>query len=116
PPESLVTLSIQALCMFRYTCDCGAMKVWNLSVTLCWAKPTRAGLPTAMAAPVFKRVRRWIMNVFSSGRRAPCGAQGEGGGCVPGVTVSGPGPHGHEVKPCFFARITGFARTGAAGP
>jgi hypothetical protein len=47
--------------MFSHTLDCGDMKVWNLRVTLCWAKPVRAGAPRAMAAPDWSRVLRWIM-------------------------------------------------------
>ena len=50
PPDSLLTLSIHGLCMLSHTLDSGAMKVWNLSVMLCCAKPTRAGLANAKAA------------------------------------------------------------------
>ena len=39
------------------------MKVWNFKVTVCWAKPVRAGAAMAAAAPDFKIERRLIMTV-----------------------------------------------------
>jgi hypothetical protein len=48
--------------MLSHTLDCGDMKVWNLRVTDCWAKPTSAGAPKATAAPDWSRVLRWIMD------------------------------------------------------
>src|SRR5688572_17265630 len=61
PPDSFSTFSIQGLCIVSHTFDCGAMKVWNLSVTACCARPLRPGAPSATAAVDFRRVRRWIM-------------------------------------------------------
>ena len=44
--------------MVSHTLDCGDMKVWNLSVTVCCAKPNSEALPTLAATPVFNKVRR----------------------------------------------------------
>ena len=52
PPESFSTFSIQGLCMVSQTLDIGAMKVWNFSVTACWARPDRCGAPSTAAAAV----------------------------------------------------------------
>ncbi len=61
PPESFSTFSIQGLCIVSQTFDCGAMKVWNLSVTVCCARPESAGAPSAAAAAPWRRERRFIV-------------------------------------------------------
>jgi hypothetical protein len=62
PPESFSTFSIHGLCIDSHTCDCGAMKVWNLSVTDCWARPDSAGAPRTAAAAPWRRERRFIVD------------------------------------------------------
>src|SRR3954464_2201172 len=71
PLESFSTWFIQALCMFSHTLDVGAMKVWNFSVTDCWARPERPGAPRAAATPDWRRVLRWIMT------GVPCWKEGD---------------------------------------
>src|SRR3954453_12890266 len=61
PPESFSTFSIHGLCMVSHTFDCGAMKVWNLSVTDCWARPASPGTPSAVAAAPCTKVRRFMV-------------------------------------------------------
>src|SRR3954470_12684 len=63
PPESFSTFSIHGLCIDSHTFDVGAMKVWNLSVTDCCARPVRAGAPSAAATLDLRMVLRWIMTV-----------------------------------------------------
>ena len=51
PPESFSTFSIHGLCMVSHTLDCGAMKVWNFSVTALLGQAARGcGAPSAAAA------------------------------------------------------------------
>ncbi len=53
--------------MFSHTLDCGAMKVWNLSVAVACAKPDSAGAPSTVAtAPDLRRERRLIMAMVSN--------------------------------------------------
>ena len=60
PPESFSTFSIQGLCISSHTLDCGDMKVWNFSVTVCCASAA-SGVPrVAAAAAPCSRERRFI--------------------------------------------------------
>jgi hypothetical protein len=63
PADSFSTLSIHGLCMLSHTLLIGAMKVWNFSVTLCWASPARWGTPRVLAAAAWTKVRRFICEV-----------------------------------------------------
>src|SRR6185437_9962778 len=62
PFDSFSTLAIHGLCIVSQTFDCGAMKVWNFSVTVCWAIAARPGAPSMAAAAPWMSERRFIGN------------------------------------------------------
>src|SRR5689334_23670715 len=100
PPESFSTFSIHGLCIDSHTCDCGAMKVWNLSVTVCCARPDNAGAPRAAPAMPCRRERRFIEDSVNDAMREGSGKRAAAGlAFFPTATHSIAGPladEGHE--------------------